>query len=123
MAGGDKDKDNRCTKLKSASARRATAEENPHIKQARKKGHPSHSDVAAVTSDAAASIVVHELQSQSESQPDVDASTTLTDPAETGREPDVTDDRDNVAHDIEMEEQLREDGEVTTVWQVYQSAV
>jgi hypothetical protein len=116
LAGGDKDKDNRCTKLKSTSARRATAEENPHIKQARKKGPLSQFDVAVVTSDAdaasdttAASIVVHEAQSQS--QPDADSLTTLTEPTETGREPDITDDRDNVAHDIEMEEQLREDGE------------
>ncbi|KAK2390601.1 hypothetical protein QL285_064124 [Trifolium repens] len=113
MVGGDKDKDNRRTKLKTASARKANAEENPHIKQARKKGPPSQSDAVAVTSDVAAasnttaaSIVLHDPQAQSESQPDADASTTLTepatdaDPAETGREPDTTDDRDDVARDI-----------------------
>jgi hypothetical protein len=111
MAGGDKDKDNRRTKLKSASAKRANAKENPHIKRARKKGTPSQSE-------AAASVVVHEPQAQSESQPDADASTTLTepatvaDPAETDREPDATDDRDDVAQDIKVEEQMRQDAEV-----------
>jgi hypothetical protein len=49
MEGGDKDKDNRRTKLKTASARRANAEENPHIKRARKKGPPSQSDAAPST--------------------------------------------------------------------------
>ncbi|WJX40388.1 hypothetical protein P8452_27866 [Trifolium repens] len=125
MEGGDKDKDNRRTKLKTASARRANAEENPHIKRARKKGPPSQSDAADVTSDAAAasdtaaaSSVLHDPRAQCESQPDVDASTTLTepatdaDPAETGREPDTTDYRDDVARDIEVEEHMREDGEV-----------
>ncbi|WJX95156.1 hypothetical protein P8452_76506 [Trifolium repens] len=54
---------------------------------------------------------------QSESQPDADASTTLTepatvaDPAETDREPDATDDRDDVAQDIKVEEQMRQDAE------------
>jgi hypothetical protein len=46
MVGGDKTKDNHRTKLKSASARRENAVENPHIKQAQKKGPPSKSDVA-----------------------------------------------------------------------------
>ncbi|KAK2382223.1 hypothetical protein QL285_069771 [Trifolium repens] len=49
MVGGDKDIDNRRTKLKSAFARRASGAEHPHVKRPRKKGPPSQSDVAPST--------------------------------------------------------------------------
>jgi hypothetical protein len=102
MEGGDKVKDKgRATKLKSASSRRANAEENPHIKRARKKALVTQSDAAAsdivdAASDVTAtSIVVPEPQAQSETQLDAAASTTLP-----GVATDDVDDRDNVAHAI-----------------------
>jgi hypothetical protein len=61
--GGSKDKgeDNRRTKLKIASAWRASAAENPHIPRPRKKGPLS-------ISDAEQSNVAPEPQPQPESQ-------------------------------------------------------
>jgi hypothetical protein len=108
MAGGDKDNDNRRTKLKSASSRRANAAEIPHIKRARKKPPASQSDAAPSTAGP-------EPQPQPQSQPHPESRDVEPQPQPAGDvEADATGatgESANVVEEMELEEAMTE-GEV-----------
>ncbi|WJX62655.1 hypothetical protein P8452_47623 [Trifolium repens] len=115
MAGGDKDTDNRRMKLKSASARRANAAENPHIKQARKKGSPSKSDAAPSTAglepqpQPESQNVAPQPQPHPESQDVEPQSQPVGDVDPAGDvEPNATGEPANVVEEMELEEAMTE---------------
>ncbi|KAK2374255.1 hypothetical protein QL285_075231 [Trifolium repens] len=105
MAGGDKDNDNRRTKLKSASSRRANAAEIPHIKRARKKPPASQSDAAPSTAGP-------EPQPQPQSQPHPESRDVEPQPQPAGDvEADATGatgESANVVEEMELEEAMTE---------------